>query len=104
MRARVFTTLTEAVAARRAIDAAAGLPIVHSETDYVVAELGNAAIRIRARGVTTQHAVEIIPGHGESQFAVPSENAQGIEINCETWRGSGLDVEEPWVRHEEQER
>ena len=92
MKLRVYTTRAEAEAAQRALDAAAGVPRTHAEgagrDDYRIATPGNAASRIRARGVRTEHVVELIANKDGSAFALRDERDRAaVETAPETWFG-----------------
>ena len=93
---RIFTSLEGAEAARAELDAAAGLPRVHAEGEYTLAEPGLAADRLRARGIRTDHAVDIVPNDEGTEYAVPSTTPGTIdpgtvELDVDAWRGTGRD-------------
>jgi hypothetical protein len=91
MKARIFSSLEEAEAARALVDADYGLPRVHREGEYSSAEAGRAAERIRARGVMTEHAVELVPSYDGVQFALPADDPEALDLDLGRWRGAGRD-------------
>lgn len=101
MRVKIFSTRAVAEAARDFVDRRAGLPRVHGSDEYTIAEPGNAAATILARGVHTEHAVDIIASADGTQFAVPSDDDDAVEIDPEAWRGAGHNPRDTRVAVEE---
>ena len=87
MRARLFSSLAEAEAARDALDTAARLPKMHGVHEYSVAHPGRAYARIRARGVRTDHLIDVVPNEAGTRFAVASGAPDAVEIDLVSWQG-----------------
>jgi len=89
MKARILSTLAEAESLRAALDAAAGLPKTHGAREYSVAQPGRAYARIRARGVRTEHVVDVVPNETGTRFAVLGDGLGSEEVDLVLWRGQG---------------
>lgn len=91
MRGVTYGTLAEAEAAQRAEDAAAGLPRMHVEgtgpTDFSIPRPGNAAERIRSRGVRTEHLHALLTRIDGAAYALESE-AGPDELDADRWAPS----------------
>ena len=94
MKMRLYVTLAEAEAARRALDAAAGLPYALEEgtgpTNYRISRPGQAAGRIRARGVRLEHAVAILANHAATAFGIVTDtdtDPEAVEVDRAVWFG-----------------
>ena len=92
MKLLLFGTLEEAEGAQRAMDVAADLPREHAEgpgpDDYSIAQPGNAAARIRARGVRSLHVAELLTNAAGTAFALRADaHPAAREMDLKTWYG-----------------
>lgn len=93
MKLRLYASLAEAERAQQALDAAAGVPRAHAEgdgpDDYRICTPGNAAARIRARGVRTEHLVELLTNEAGTAFGLRAEedDPDASELEPATWHG-----------------
>lgn len=87
MRARVYSTLMAAQAARHVLDRASGYPVEHPPGSYRIASPGRAAARLREAGVRTEHAVDVIAHPRGNRFAIQTseDDAEGEQLD-ESWR------------------
>jgi len=92
VKAWVFDTGSAAEAQQGRIDAAAGLPRIHGEGEYAIAAPGNAAARIRMRGVRTGHSIDVVAHADGARWAVPGDGPGSVDVDLDAWRGIGRDA------------
>lgn len=91
MRGIIFETWEDAAAELARRDSAAGLPRNHTEgggpDDYQIGRTGNAALRLRRRGVRTEHVAPIYRHPVDGRAAVGLDGSSAVDLD-DTWRSA----------------